>query len=96
MAAKKLIYIASFHKGHKTIYGGTLEYLLNNVFGYTLECGNSWNCKIPRYPKSAKSLIKALNDSANECNRYHDFYDLSSEDDFKNHDGHKFMMEAMA
>jgi hypothetical protein len=96
MAAKKLIYIASFHKGHKTIYGGTLDYLLNNVFGYTLECGNSWNSKIPRYPKSAKSLVKALNDSADVCNRYHDFYDLSSEEEFKNHDGRKSMMEAMA
>lgn len=93
MAAKKLIYIASIHNGRKTIYGGTLEYLLNNVFGYVLECGNSWNRKIPRYPKSAKSLVKALNDSAYECNKYNDFYDLSSKEEFENHDGSKSMME---
>lgn len=93
MAAKKIIYIASSHNGRKTIYGGTLEYLLNNVFGYTLECGNSWNKKIPRYPKSAKSLVKALNDSAYECNRYNNFYDLSTEEEFRNHDGSKSMME---
>ena len=31
MATKKIIYIASTHNDCKTIYGGTLEYLLNNV-----------------------------------------------------------------
>lgn len=55
-------------------YTGTLEYLENEVFGYTLECGNSWNRKIPRYPKGVKSLVKALNDSAYECRRYNDYY----------------------
>ena len=62
MTTKKIIYIASTHNDRKTIYGRTLEYLLNNVFGYILECGNSWNKKIPRYPKSTKSLVKALNE----------------------------------
>ena len=93
MAAKKMIFIASFHNGRKTIYGGTLEYLLNDVFGYTLECGNSWNSKIPRFPKSAKSLVKALNNSADECRRYNDSFILSTEEEFKNHDGSKHMME---
>ena len=32
MATKKFIYIASTHNDRKTIYCGTLEYLLNNVF----------------------------------------------------------------
>jgi hypothetical protein len=94
--ANKILYVASTHKGRKTIYAGTLEYLLDRVFGYTLECGNSWNRKIPRYPKSGKSLVKALNDSAYECNKDDDFYDLVTKEDFENHDGYKSMMEAMA
>ena len=94
--ANKILYIASTHKGRKSIYAGTLEALRNGVFGYTLECGNSWNHKIPRYPKTGKSLVKALNDSAYECNKYEDFYDLVTKEDFENHDGYKSMVEAMA
>ena len=94
--ANKILYVASIHKGRKSIYAGTLEDLRNGVFGYTLECGNSWNQKIPRYPKTGKSLVKALNDSAYECNKYDDFYDLVTKEDFENHDGYKSMIEAMA
>ena len=57
-------------------YTGTLEELCDRVFGYTLECGHSWNHKIPRYPKTGRSLEKALNNSANECRRYYDWYEL--------------------
>ena len=94
--ANKIFYVASIHKGRKSIYAGTLEALRDGVFGYTLECGNSWNHKIPRYPKTGKSLIKALNDSAYECNKYDDFYDLVTKEDFENHDGYKSMIETMA
>ena len=94
--ANKILYVASTHKGRKSIYAGTLEALRNGVFGYTLECGNSWNQKIPRYPKTGKSLVKALNDSAYECNKYDDFYDLVTKEEFENHDGYKSMVEAMA
>ena len=52
--------------------------------GYSLECGNSWNHKIPRYPKTLKSLVKALDDSAYECNRYYDSYYESSKEDWSN------------
>lgn len=76
MTSKKIYSINSVHRGHATIYTGTLDELENGVFGYTLECGHSWNNKIPRYPKTGKSLVKALNDSAYECNRYHDYYEL--------------------
>ena len=74
MTNKKIYSVNSVHRGHTTTYTGTLEELETNVFGYTLECGNSWNRKIPRFPKSIKSLIKALNDSAMECRRYNDYY----------------------
>ena len=50
----------------ETIYEGTVEYLVGNVFGYTLECGNSWNHKINRKPKSITALVTALNKSYNE------------------------------
>jgi hypothetical protein len=45
---------------------GTVEYLVNNYFGYTLEVGQSWehekgNKKINRNPKSGKSLVNNLN-----------------------------------
>jgi hypothetical protein len=68
--------IISWHHNRKTEYTGTMEYLTTRVFGYTLECGHSWNNKIPENPKTGKSLVKALNDSARECNRYFDYYEL--------------------
>lgn len=86
--AEKIVYIVSSHKGHKTIYGDTLKNLINGAFRYTLECGNSWNSKIPVNPKTVKALVKALNMSAYECNRYYDVYDEASKEDivyFKNH-----------
>ena len=79
---KGLIFVASIRHGHKTIYCGSVEYLRNQVFGYTLECGNSWNSKINLYPKTVKSMVTALNKSAEECRRYNDYYEVSSYDEF--------------
>ena len=55
---------------------GTLEYL-TKYFGYTLECGKSWehekgNKKINLNPKTARSLVTNLNNAktnsaANGC-----------------------------
>lgn len=99
MATKKMYYVKSVHRGHETIYEGTLEYLENQVFGYTLECGNSWNHKIPRYPKTLKSLVKALDDSAYETNHYYDTYYESSKTEFdaaKDKEGvHAYAQEAL-
>ena len=50
----------------ETIWEGTIEYLVNSVFGYTLECGNSWNRKINRRPKTIGALITAVNRSYDE------------------------------
>lgn len=74
----KEITIIAHHRGRETKYTGTVEHLRTEVFGYTLECGNSWNSKIPVAPKTAKSLVNALNNSANECRRYDDWYELES------------------
>ena len=79
---KGIIFISSFHRGSETIYAGTIEYLIERTFGYTLECGHSWNEKINPRPKTKKSLVKALNASAEECRRYSDFYELSTKDAF--------------
>lgn len=76
MATTKTYKVINHHKGREIEFEGTLEHLVNEVFSYTLECGHSWNNKIPEKPKSIKSLIKALNDSAYECNRYYDSYEL--------------------
>lgn len=51
---------------YETIYEGTLAYLINGVFGYTLQCGSSWNRKINRNPKTIKALVSAINKSYEE------------------------------
>lgn len=63
---RKTVYITASHRGNKRVYSGTVDYLVDKVFGYTLECGHSWNEKIKENPKTAKSLITALNLSATE------------------------------
>ena len=45
------------------VWEGTIDELVNRVFGYTLECGNSWNRKINRNPRTIGALVKALNAS---------------------------------
>lgn len=57
---------SGFNGSRETIFEGTLDHLKSGVFGYTLECGNSWNNKINRNPKTIKALITAINKSYNE------------------------------
>ena len=66
-----------------TIWAGTIDELVNNVFSYTLECGNSWNPKVNRYPKSAKSLVTNLNKAAEASSRHYQdtYYDIATEDE---------------
>lgn len=78
--AKKKLYVAAHHNGRTTIWGATQEEMNHGIFGYTLECGNSWNNKIPREPKGIKRLVKALNDSAEECRNYKDWYEEASQE----------------
>ncbi len=59
-------------------YKGTLAQL-TECFGYTLECGSSWNQKISRHPKTAKGLISALTKSVAETQGAcynQDYYEL--------------------
>ena len=72
----KVITIIAQHRGREYEHTGTVQELAENVFGYTLECGHSWNPRIPRYPKTAQALVNALNKSADECRRYEDSYYL--------------------
>ena len=62
----KQITVRSYHHGKPHDWTGTIEELRSEVFGYTLECGNSWNPKINRFPKTGKALVKALNQSVEE------------------------------
>lgn len=75
-----------------TVYKGTIDEFINNVFGYTLEVGNSWNKKVNRYPKTIKSLISNLNKAAEaSCRFYQDrFYELSTEDEIKKFNESKY------
>ena len=57
---------STMNGSRETIWEGTVEYLVDSVFGYTLECGASWNRKINPRPKTIGALIKALNASYNE------------------------------
>jgi hypothetical protein len=73
----KEITIIKTRNGEDSEIIGTVEYLVNSYFGYTLECGRSWehekgNYKINCNPKSAKSLVTNLNravtnSAANGC-----------------------------
>lgn len=59
----------SYRTGSAVVHEGTIERLITEVFGYTLEVGASWehekgNHKINRKPKNIKSLVDNLNWSA--------------------------------
>ena len=69
MAQKKEYTVICHHRGRATEYTGTLEHLITNVFGYTLEKGASWEgypgCrKVNTNPKSGRGLVTALNNSS--------------------------------
>ena len=63
--ATKTYTIIKTRRGTKSEATGTVAELVER-FSYTLECGNSWNSKINRNPKTAKSLVTALNKSVAE------------------------------
>ena len=54
---------SGFSSTTESIFEGTIDHLKSGVFGYTLECGTSWNDKINRNPKTIKALIVAINKS---------------------------------
>lgn len=66
--APKQYTIISHHRGRATEYTGTLEYLIHDVFGYTLEAGKSYEWekgarKVNTNPKTGKGLVTALNNA---------------------------------
>jgi len=82
----KTYYINKYHRGHKTIVKGTLNELVS-YFGYTLDCGHSWNNRINPEPKTYKSLISNLNKSYHETQGScydQDYVDEATEDDYVN------------
>jgi len=70
MSKEKIYQVKKIRSGmsntQESIFEGTLDHLKSGVFGYTLECGASWNPKINRNPKSINALIKAINMSYDE------------------------------
>lgn len=61
-------------------FTGTLEQL-TQAFSYTLLCGNSWNPKINRHPKTINGLINAINKSYQEKQEYGSFVKLKSKEE---------------
>ena len=80
MADEKTYIVHKFYgrSSRDYYFKGTLSQLVD-CFGYTLECGNSWNSKIPTKPKNIRSLISALEKSVREtqgsCYRQ-DYYEV--------------------
>lgn len=68
MATAKTFTIIKTRRGRETETTGTLAEL-TEYFRYTLECGRSYNSKIPLVPRTAKSLVTALNKSVDETQR---------------------------
>lgn len=64
MKALKLVALIKTHRGRRILYCGTIAQLAD-AFGYTLDCGNSWDCKIKtaREIKTLKSLVSNINKS---------------------------------
>ena len=63
MANKKEYTIITSRNGRDTEFTGTIERLANEVFGYTLEIGQSYNPKINRNPTTIRSLLSNLQKS---------------------------------
>lgn len=71
--------ITKTRRGRETTKTGTLAEL-TEYFGYTLQSGNSYNSRISLAPRTAKSLVSALNKSVSELQRGSydpDYYELS-------------------
>ncbi len=79
MKSRKTYAVEIHHRGDVRRASGTVEELVE-YFGYTLERGHSWNRKLQRRPKTAKSLVSTLNKCVSEtCNQYDpDWYELAS------------------
>ena len=65
MAAPKIFTVNVNRRGNDRFVSGTLAQLIQ-YYSYTLECGNSWNRKISREPKTIKSFEKNYNMSVDE------------------------------
>lgn len=73
-AKAKLFKVVVNRKGRDTEYVDTIDGFISQVFGYTLEVGQSWqhekgNKKINRSPKGIKSLVKNLYNAKNNAAR---------------------------
>lgn len=66
--------------GRTAVYSGTVDQLCDEVFGYTLEVGASWDSKVNRRPKTARSLVTALNRSGVASGSY-DSYEVATDED---------------
>lgn len=68
---EKQYVVRKWHRGKSHDFVGTLEQL-TETFSYTLLCGNSYNSKINRHPKTIKALMTALDKSIRETQNTYD------------------------
>lgn len=69
MARSKYICVRKHHNGRTTLWCGTLQSLIRDVFDYTLKAGHSRRSSIDVNPKGLKSLVLSLNKSYEVCRR---------------------------
>ena len=65
MATPKQFTVNVIRRGSDRIVTGTIPQLVK-YYGYTLECGQSWNSKIKRNPTTIASLVSNYNKSIDE------------------------------
>lgn len=82
MSKSRYICVRQHHRGHTTLWCGTLQALIQDVFHYTLECGRRRESSINVNPKGLKSLVLSLNKSYNVCNRLSDWAEEGSYEEF--------------
>lgn len=71
--------ITKYRNNYETEITGTLNEL-KEYFAYHIECGCSWNSKINKNPKTIKSLVKTINECAQELQAgcyNQDYYELN-------------------
>ena len=82
MARSKYICVRKHHNGRTSLWCGTLQSLIRDVFGYTLACGHSWRSSISENPRGLKSLVLSLNKSYQVCNIWSDWAEEGSYEEF--------------
>lgn len=81
MTRKKTYRIKSVHSMHTTVWVGTLQELIDNVFFNTLAVAHSYNRDIPLRPETIRGLINAVNEYSRIINLGNSYIDIATDED---------------